>query len=248
MSATGILLLTAVYLPPRALDELGLLVEERTVRTPYGDVGPLACRRAADGSATWVQPYSGLPTRTDPRATLLAARTLGLQRILMWDVGAGINHALRRGQTAIAVDLIDWTRHQPDTFHRAPEGESLPPASEETATFCPECTQVLHEAYPTAPPAIVVGVDGPRRETIAEARMVRAWGGDLLCNNVAPEAYLARELGLCFAAIVTVNSYSRDQKRPSIEGEVRSGLEFTLQRLPAVLRRLGEPRACRCRV
>lgn len=247
MTSPGVLLLTAVYLPPRALDELGLLVEERTVHTRHGDVGPIAFRRSADGVSTWVQPYFGLPMRTDPRATMLAAKALGVQRVLMWDIGAGINHAYRRGQTVIAVDLIDRTRHQPATFHDSPEFEDLPPASEETATFCPECTEILRETYYTAPPAVVVGTDGPRRETPAEAAMIRTWGGDVICHNIVPEAFLARELGLCFGAVVTVNSYSHDQYRESVEGEVRAGLEYTMQRMPSVLRRMSEPVTCRCR-
>lgn len=245
MSDTPLMLLVAVYLPPRALDSLGALIEERVVRTPFGEVGPVALRRA-DAGALWVQPYSGLPTRTDPRATIYAAHALGAQRLLTWDLGFSINHALHRGQTVIPTDAIDLTRHQPDTFSSAPEMETMLRESSETATFCPEITAILHAEYPLAPPALIVGVDGPRRETPAESRMARLWNGDVFCHNVTPEAMLARELGLCFAALVTVGDYSRDQARQAQEGEVRRGMEWTMQRLPAVLERLAQPRTCLC--
>lgn len=248
-SAPAILLLVAVPLPPRALDELGLLVEERTVRTPFGQFGPVALRRTSAGLAFWVQPYSGPPTRTDPRATLYAARALGLRRVLSWDLGVGVNHVLARGQTVIAIDAIDWTRHQPDTFYTSTDFPSLVGAAgepSETSTFCPESTAILHAEYPDAPPALVVGMDGPRRETSGEARMTRSWGADLLSNNITPEAMLARELGLCFAALITVGDYSRDQRRAPVEGELRHGLERAMSRLPAVLRRLHEPAGCLC--
>ena len=65
-------------------------------------------------------------------------------------------------------------------------------------------------------------------------------------NNLTPEAMLARELGLCFAALVTVGDYSRDQRRAPVEGELRHGLERTMSRLPEVLRRLNEPPTCLC--
>ena len=242
----NLLLLVAVFLPPKALDTLGRLVEERTVRTPFGEVGPLALRCRADGVAVWLQPYTGLPTRTDPRATLFAARELGVQRIVLWDVGVALNHILQRGQTAIAADAIDWTRHQPATYFSKPS-ISLPPELHDAAPlFCTQMTGALHELLPGAPPVVVVGVDGPRRESPAEARMFRAWGADAISLNMMPEVMLAQELGLCFTALVTVGEYSRDQMRAPVEGEVRHGLEQAMAALPVLIERALEPRTCAC--
>lgn len=254
MTHPGLSLLVAVYLPPRALDQLGAMVEERLMRTPFGDVGPLALRRAhvaqpgAEPLALWVQPYSGLPTRTDPRATLYAARALGVRRLLLWETGVAVNPALQRGQLTIATDLIDWTRHHADTFAGAPGLEELAPADETAAApFCPESVALLHETYPDAPPVTVVGVDGPRAATAAEARMYRSWGADVICTNLAPEAFLARELGLCFSSLVTVGGYSAEQDRLPAEGELRHGLEATMAQLPALLQRLNAEPTCLCR-
>ena len=116
MPNANLLLLIAVLLPPSALDLLGEVLDERTYLTPYGKAGPLALRRVGDDLAVWVQPYTGLPTRTDPRATLFAARQLGGQRILNWDMGIAINPVLQRGQPVVVADYIGWTSHQPDTF------------------------------------------------------------------------------------------------------------------------------------
>ena len=51
MPNANLLLLVAVLLPPRALDILGDVLEERTLLTPYGDAGPLALRVRDDGLA-----------------------------------------------------------------------------------------------------------------------------------------------------------------------------------------------------
>ncbi len=256
MNPPELTLLVAANLPPRALDELGAMVEERLVRTPFGDVGPLALRRAhtprAAGEAAplalWVQPYSGLPTRTDPRATIYAARALGVRRLLLWETGVAINPLLQRGQLTIATDLIDWTRHQTDTFAGAPGLEELAPVEDlAPGPFCPESVALLHQSYPAAPPVTVVGADGPRPATRAEARMFRTWGADVHCTNVAPEAFLARELGLCFSTLVTIDGYSADQERRPAEGEVRHSLEATMAQLPALLTCLAAPATCLCR-
>jgi 5'-methylthioadenosine phosphorylase len=245
MNNPTILLLTAVCLPPTALDLLGTLSEERLVRTPFGEVGPLALRIGPNDLALWVQPYSGLPNRTDPRATVYAARALGVRRILIWEQGIALNHMLHCGQTVIANDAVDATRHQPDTFAGAPGFEELRTPLE-LSTFCPQSTAILRETFPGAVQAIVVGVDGPRRETPAEASGFRAFGGDLLSTNIAPDVFLAREMGICFSALVTIDDYSRDQNQVTSDDDMQRGLEAAMGRLPEALQRLAAPPTCQC--
>ncbi|MEZ4836907.1 MAG: hypothetical protein R2873_33755 [Caldilineaceae bacterium] len=100
MSNASLLLLLAVVLPPRTLDVLGPVVEERTVETRFGTVGPLALRRSPEGADVWVQPYSGL----------LAHRSAG-------DVAGGQDAGRtacpqlgRRGgrQPSYAADSLPW--------------------------------------------------------------------------------------------------------------------------------------------
>ncbi len=237
-----LLLLVAVSLPPKALDLLGPVQEVQTVDTPFGHVGPLALRVDGAGHRIWVAPYSGLPTRTDPRATLVAAKELGVQRVLAWDEGVAINPVLGRGQTLLVADYIDFTRHRPTTFFQE-EGvvglEQVPPV-------CPEIYRALAAALPGAVGGVYLGVDGPRRETAAEARMYRRWGADVVGQNLVPEIGLAAELELCYAGLVTVTHLGADQPPLPPHGEVRQGLEQVLDALPAVLAGLEGPRSCGC--
>ncbi len=68
MSQANLLLLLAVFLPPAVLDIFGELVEERTVQTPYGPVGPLALRALAH--ARFVGVGRALSQRLPPREPL----------------------------------------------------------------------------------------------------------------------------------------------------------------------------------
>ena len=49
----SLLILLAVLLPPRSLDVLGPVVEERTVSTDYGTVGPVAPVPLSSTSCRW---------------------------------------------------------------------------------------------------------------------------------------------------------------------------------------------------
>ncbi len=246
MPNANLLLLIAVLLPPSALDLLGEVLDERTYLTPYGVAGPLALRRVGADLAVWVQPYTGLPTRTDPRATLFAARQLGVQRILNWDMGIAINPVLQRGQPVVVADYIGWTNHQPDTFFSdAHTGLEINYGSVRSP-FCPEMSAAIQQLLPGLPEAVAVGVDFLRRETRAEARMFRSWGADVLTYNLAPEVALAQEMGLCYAGLVTVSGYAADRAQPEPMGEVRASLSTTLQMLPAFIEMVAQERQCAC--
>lgn len=236
-----ILLLVGVILPPRALDVLGALAEEFVVDTPFGPAGPFARR-----GTTLLLPYSGLPDRTDPRATLWAAKDHGVTRVLGWDTTIAINPLSARGSLLIPDDFIDWTRHQPTTYFERRGLGYLP----QMPAFCPQCRAALSRALPLASPAgTYLGFDGPRRETAAEARMFRAWGADVLGLNLVPEVILAKELELCFAGLTTVVEPASDRaagEGGEHRGEFRAALRQVLDVLPGVLAALAADRTCTC--
>lgn len=246
MPTAKLLILVAVLLPPSALDALGQVVEERTILTPYGEAGPLALRVHESGQAVWVQPYTGLPTRTDPRATIYAARQVGVERILNWDAGIALSPVLQRGQPVVIVDYIAWISHQSDTFFAsAPEQPDLSTSSVRTA-FCPDMTDAIQQLLPGIPEAICLGADFLRRETPAEARMFRSWGADVLCYNLVPEVALAQELGLCYAGLVTVSAHAADRRPAAAHGEVRASLHTMVEMLPAFVELVSGSAECDC--
>jgi len=241
MNQANLLLLVAVTLPPRSLNALGEVTDERVVETPFGPVGPMALRtpKARPGqdapASTWVLPYSGLPTRTDPRATIHAAMQLGVGYVLNWDEAVAINPVMTRGQAAVPVDYIDWTRTLSGTFTdtaAAPVAAATLGHFEPPPAFNPTLVARLAALLPHAPGVTYLGVDGPRRETPAEARMFRAWGADVLGQNLIPEVILAQELGLAYAGLVTVLDLSADQAAADPHGELREGLEQITAILP----------------
>lgn len=239
-------LLLAVFLPPAALDMFGLLVAERMLETPFGRVGPVGLRAREHGPAVWVHPYSGSPVRTDPRATIHAALQLGVRQLLAWDACVSLTPTLQRGQIAIVSDYIDWTRHLPDTFVSTAAPLEQASRFAQPPSLCPRLAAALHQTMPDAVDVVYLGVDGPRRETAAEARMFAQWGADVAGQNLVPEAALAQEAGLCFAGLVTVAEVGANQAQPHPHGEVRAALGTALAALPKFLDLVSPPGACGC--
>ena len=53
----------------------------------------------------------------------------------------------------------------------------------------------------------VITIEGPRFSTRAESNMYRIWGADVVNMSVAPEAALANEAGIPYAAIAMSTDY-----------------------------------------
>ena len=246
MSKSNLLILLAVLLPPAALDVFGALIEERTISTPYGAIGPLALRAQRPQLPVWIQPYTGSPMRTDPRATIYAAKQLGVQQVLIWDRAVALNPLLQRGHTAVVTDYLDWTRRQPSTFVNTPFSSEPSLQVVHRPAFCPHLTAALHHILPGAVDVLYLGVDGPRRETPAEGRLFRSWGADVLGQNLVPEVALAQEAGLCYAGLITVNDFAADRPPAEPHGELRTALVTALQALPAFMEAAAEPSHCDC--
>ena len=248
--AANLLLLIAVLLPPKALDVLGPVVDERTVLTPYGESGPLALRVTPNGDPVWVQPYTGLPTRTDPRATIYAAKQLGVQRVLNWDTGIAINPVLQRGEPAIVADYISWIFRQADSFFTSAPANMDPAmdrgAANVRSTFCPQLMGHLRSLMPGVPEVVTVGTDFLRRETRAEARMFRGWGADALSYNLVPEVALAHEMGMCYAGLLTMTALGADRAPGIHDGAVQATMHAMADLLPIFVALANGPITCKC--
>lgn len=53
----------------------------------------------------------------------------------------------------------------------------------------------------------VVTIEGPRFSSKAESMMFKQWGADLVNMTTVPEVVLAKETGLCYAAIAMATDY-----------------------------------------
>jgi 5'-methylthioadenosine phosphorylase len=222
---------------------LGDFIEERRVQTPYGNAVPLARRYChVCDEDIWILPYFGSPTRTDPRATLWAAKSLGVQRILAVEGVVGLEHDLTRGDIVIPSDYIDWTKHQPSTFFETTGAGYI----SQKPPFCPDISATIREYLPAARPVVYLGDEGPRHETAAEARMFQQWGAHVRGLNLVPETYLAKELELCFAAIGLITAHGADRERVRGKGELRRATRQVLDALPGIFAALPHPPTCGC--
>lgn len=192
------------------------------MRTPYGEPsGPMAIGSICGEEAVFL-PRHG-PGHTIPphevnyRANIWALKNVGVSKVIA--VGAvGAITGLPPAGLMIPDQIIDYTYGRHHTFFSG--GDKKVMHVDFTGPYCEELRQVLIEAaaaadIPVRTEGTYAATQGPRFETAAEIRRLERDGADVVGMTGMPEAALARELGLCYAAIaVSANPAAGKSEEP----------------------------------
>jgi 5'-methylthioadenosine phosphorylase len=139
------------------------------------------------------------PQRINFRANMAALAIEGVDRIIAFGSTGSLNHAIAPGSLVIPTDYLSLAGIP--SIHDHAVGHVMPELS-------PELSQELRRLIPAARlGGTYVQTRGPRFETVAEIAVISRFA-DLVGMSLASEATLARELGMPFAAICTVDNYA----------------------------------------
>lgn len=203
-----------------------------TRETPYGTSAPIHQFQFQDISFSFLSrhgetDYSITAPFVNYRANIYALKDLGVQRIVAWSGPGIINQAYRPGDFALPHDMIDETRNRESTFFKN-TGIGFIRQSE---PFCPQVREALHEVLHQAGQShhensVYVCTQGPRLESPAEIKKFRILGADLVGMTLAPEAFLARELEMCYAPFCYLTNYAEGVvERKFEEGKLFEGMQ-----------------------
>lgn len=160
------------------------------------------------------------------RANIYALRDLGAERVVAWSGPGAIDPSLEVGQYVVPDDVLDETHAREDTFFTGGTVGFV----RQSPVFCPTLRAAVVDAClrgdrPVRDGGTYCCTEGPRLETPAEIRKLRLLGGDLVGMTLCPEVFLARELGMCYAAICYVTNLAEGTvDRPFRPGVLFEGL------------------------
>ena len=184
-------------------------VEEVALDTPYGPPSARIRVGEIEGKRVAFMPRHGdehtlPPHRINYRANVWAMRELGVRRIVGPSACGSLKPELEPGTFVICDQFVDRTRGREDTFYDGPQTTHVSAAE----PYCPDLAKVLAAADPEVKVGgTVVVVQGPRFSTRAESRWFAAAGWDVVNMTQYPEAWLARELELCYVNLMLVTDY-----------------------------------------
>ena len=192
-------------------------VDRREVaRTPYGEpsgalmFGTLGKRPvvfiARHGYGHTIPPHL-----VNYRANMWALRQAKADTVVSVASVGGIRDDLGPGKMVIPDQIIDYTWGRKSTYYEG--GEDPVRHIDFTRPYDEDLRRQLLAAAVQAGVAVVDGgvyatTQGPRLETAAEVTRLERDGADVVGMTAMPEAALARELGMAYAAINVVANFA----------------------------------------
>jgi 5'-methylthioadenosine phosphorylase/5'-methylthioinosine phosphorylase len=235
----------------------GLEVERRApVRTAYGETSaPLTWGRL-DGYPLLFLPRHGdahgiPPHRINYRANIRALADAGASDIIGLGAVGGIAADCAPGVLCVPDQIIDYTSGRLGSFYQGEPDDPPLDHIDFTEPYCPTLrAELLGSAEQAGLRARSHGcygaTQGPRLETAAEIRRMKQDGCDLVGMTGMPEAALARELGLSYAALCfVVNPAPGCAPGPVTMAEINANLRLCSGAVERLLQRLAGQRAAR---
>lgn len=212
------------------------VVRREVVRTPYGEPSGAITFGTIRGAPVAFLARHGYghtipPHKVNYRANLWALAQQNVKYIVAVASVGGIRVDLKPGTLAVPDQLIDYTHGRAFTYFDG--GDRSVVHVDFTQPYCETLRQRLTSAAREAGEPLLEGgtyaaTQGPRLESAAEIDRLERDGADMVGMTGMPEAGLARELGLCYAAIAVVVNYAA--------GRVDSATGINLSDINAVSR------------
>ena len=190
--------------------------KEITVETPYGNTSSELKSGYISGKEVVIISRHGKnhtvpPTHVNNRANIWALKNAGCSHILATTACGSLREEIGRGHFVVPDQFIDFTRHRTITFFNEFKDGELKHAPMADPFDKKIRELIIKEAeelkLKVHKKGTVVTIEGPRFSTRAESHMFRAWGADVINMSTAPEAILANEIGLPYAAIAMSTDY-----------------------------------------
>lgn len=211
------------------LDNLEV-VRRQIVRTPYGDASqPLIFGKISGNDVVFLARHGGghtiPPHAINYRANIWALHSVGVKCLLAVATVGSIDPAFSPGEIVLPNQIIDYTHGRDNTYYDGVERPVMHidfthPYTEALRVICKQAAadiqQPLHDG------SVYACVQGPRLETAAEINRLERDGAGLVGMTGMPEAALARELGMDYAALCPIANHAagRGESEASIQYEV----------------------------
>jgi 5'-methylthioadenosine phosphorylase len=148
------------------------------------------------------------PTTVPYRANIDALKRLGVTDIISVSACGSFRDEMAPGDFVIVDQFIDRTFAREKSFfgtgcvaHVSLAHPTCPRLSEACAKAAKAAGITVHRG------GTYLAMEGPQFSSLAESRLYRSWGCDVIGMTNMPEAKLAREAEICYASVAMITDY-----------------------------------------
>jgi 5'-methylthioadenosine phosphorylase len=232
--------------------------EEVTLTTPFGEpsgpyvLGALRGRRVAF-LARHGAGHRFSPSELNFRANIFGFKMLGVEYILSASAVGSLREDYKPLDIVIPDQFFDRTKGRASTFF----GGGLVAHVGFAHPFCRILSGIAFESGVAANATVHRGgtyvcMEGPQFSTLAESKLHRAWGMDIIGMTNLQEAKLAREAEICYTTIALVTDYDcwhPDHDAVTVEmiiGNLTKNARTAQQVIANAVGKLPYERTCEC--
>jgi len=232
---------------------------ERAIDTPFGApsapyvVGTLRGKRVAF-LARHGKGHVLLPSEINYRAKIYGFKVLGVERILSASAVGSLKEEYKPLDILVPDQFFDRTKGRISTFF----GRGLVAHVGFAHPFCGALSAIAADSVQLIGATVhrggtYVNMEGPQFSTLAESRLYRSWGMDVIGMTNLQEAKLAREAEICYSTLALVTDYDcwhPDHDSVTVDLIVANLMQnaTTAQRAIAeAVGRISGPRTCACK-
>ncbi|MBV8187032.1 MAG: S-methyl-5'-thioadenosine phosphorylase [Alphaproteobacteria bacterium] len=185
----------------------------RRVPSPFGETSDEFLFGVLHGLDVVFVPRHGRGHRHSPssinyRANIDALKRVGVTDILSLSACGSLREDLPPGHFMVVDQFIDRTFAREKSFF----GEGLVAHVSMAQPTCNRLAHVVHDCATTAGFPVRFGgtyitMEGPQFSSLAESRLYRSWGCDVIGMTNMPEAKLAREAEICYVTVAMVTDF-----------------------------------------
>jgi 5'-methylthioadenosine phosphorylase len=187
--------------------------EEKIVATPFGEpsgpyvIGTLRGKRVAFLARHGIG-HRILPSELNFRANIYGFKVLGVERILSASAVGSLKEEYKPLDLLVPDQFFDRTTGRISTFF----GRGLVAHVAFAHPLCGELSTIAAESAERVGATVhrggtYVNMEGPQFSTLAESKLYRSWGMDVIGMTNLQEAKLAREAEICYATLALVTDY-----------------------------------------
>jgi len=232
--------------------------DEIELTTPFGEpsgpyvLGTLRGRRVAF-LARHGAGHRFSPSELNFRANIFGFKMLGVEYVLSASAVGSLREDYKPLDIVVPDQFLDRTKGRASTFF----GGGLVAHVGFAHPFCRILSGIAFESGVAAKATVHRGgtyvcMEGPQFSTLAESKLYRAWGMDIIGMTNLQEAKLAREAEICYTTIALVTDYDSwhpDHDAVTVEmiiGNLTQNARTAQQVIANAVAKLPYERTCEC--
>ncbi len=189
-------------------------IDQVSLDTPFGEPSDKFIICQLEGREIVFLPRHGKhhqisPSKINYRANIYAMKKLGVERIISVSACGSLKEKLKPMDFVIPDQFVDRT-NQARKFSFFDQG--IVAHISFAHPVCSQLAKNLKQAAAEHPATVHSGgtylnMEGPQFSTLAESKLYRSWGMDIIGMTNMAEARLAREAEICFVSLAAVTDY-----------------------------------------